>query len=95
MEAIVTVNTWTKDDKTKVIINNTHFVSPGMIKNVTGLTRNYYLLVGSKVEVEYFVTGDVIKDELICTKDNTIVKGVEFELSEKLQEYAMKAAFAD
>lgn len=99
MELITKVSTFTKDNKTKIIFNETHFIPVAYVAKLTGLNSMYNLLIGSSIEVDYYSTGDTIREAtdataaMTCTKDNTIVKEARIELSDKLQSFALAAAF--
>lgn len=96
-ETINTVTTWTKDGKTKVIFNDKYFITEGWVTKLTGMKRLYNLLKGSKIAVTFYAINEdfgTTEEPKICTKENTIVKSVEFELVGVLAEMAFKAAFA-
>jgi len=93
METILTANLWTKDNKSKVVINGKYFLPAGMVKNQTGISTNHQILIGSNISVDFYKVGEAITDDMNCTKDDCIVKAFTIELAPMLQQYASAAAF--
>lgn len=83
METIVKkVRSYTKgEDKAMVCINDEIHVS---LKQVQALGyQTPQSLLGNKITVEYYKTGDKLLNDKECTKDNTIIKSFEVEASSK------------
>lgn len=99
MELITKVTSFTKDNKTKIVFNDSIFLPIAYVTKLTGLHSMHNLLIGSSIEVDYYTTGETIREAteasqaMLCTKDNTIVKEARIELSDKLQSFALAAAF--
>jgi len=74
--------------RTVACINGDTFINAKWLASQTELTiASLPLLVGSSIEVEYFVEGEVLQAaegdiaEKLCTKNNTIVKSFSVEYS--------------
>jgi len=72
--------------------DTTAYLSSKQIEAATGFAKNFDVLVGSKLSVQYYKVGEELINDAVCTKENTIVSEFEFELTSKLT--SMKTASA-
>lgn len=98
MKTITRVRTSVKEDRTLAIFNvegsdDPIFLTSKQVNAATGLDRNFSILKGSKLDVTFYAEGDELVGGGKCTKDNTIVKEFEFELSDRMSNIAAAASF--
>lgn len=98
MAKIVSVRTSVKEDRTLAVIRvegseTPIFLTDKQVASATGLTRNFSVLKGSDINVEYYAEGAELANGAKCTKANTIVKEFDIELSETTSKIAMASAF--
>jgi len=99
MSKITQVRTKVKQDGSVLAIfnlegkDNPVFLTGKQVHAACGLSNNFSVLKGSDLSVEYYSKGDTLVSGAECTKDKTIVKSFEIELSDKLSGIASAAAF--
>ena len=98
MAKITSVRTSVKTDKTLAIIriegqDNPVFLTDKQVKAATGLSKNFSVLRGSDLEVEYYAVDEELASGQKCTKANTIVKEFSIELAPDMAKIASAAAF--
>ena len=95
---ITSVRTSVKEDKVLAIIRvegkeQPIFLTAKQIEAATGLSRNFSVLKGSDINVEYYAEGDELANGTKCTKANTLVKEYDIELAASVNNIATAAAF--
>ena len=66
-------------------LNKPVYLSEKQVTVQTGLSKNFYLLKGSDLSVEYYKTGEYLKNNNKVKEDNKLIKYFSFTLSEKSQ----------
>lgn len=95
---ITNVRTSVKEDKVLAIIRvegreNPIFLTSKQVEAATGLSRNFSVLKGSDINVEFYKKGDKLNNGAECTTDDTIVKEYDIELAQGINNIATAAAF--
>ena len=99
LKNITNVRTFVKEDGTTMAViriegsDDPIFLSAKQIMSASGLKNNFSVLRGSKIAVTYYKVDEELVGGAKCTKDNTIVKEFEIELSDSIQKIAQAAAF--
>lgn len=99
MSKITKVRTKVKQDGSVLAIfslegqDNPVFLTGKQVQAACGLRNNFSVLKDSDLSVEYYSKGDTLISGAECTKDGTIVKSFEIELSPRLAGIASAAAF--
>lgn len=73
------VRSFVRDEKASVCINDTIYLSQKQLESVG--YNNPQALIGNKLTIEYYKTGDKLITGSECTKDNMIVKSFSIEAS--------------
>lgn len=98
MAKIISVRTSVKEDKTLGVFQvegkeKPIFLTDKQIASATGLTRNFSILKGADISVEYHKVGDKLHNGTECTKENTLIKEFSIELPDRLNNIAAASAF--
>lgn len=98
MAKIISVRTSVKEDRTLAVIRvegkeNPIFLTAKQVEAATGLSRNFSVLKGSDINVEFYKENDELVGGGKCTKADTLVKEFDIELAASVNNIATAAAF--
>ena len=95
---ITSIRTSVKEDRTLAIIRvegqeKPIFLTAKQVEAATGLSRNFSVLKGSDINVTYYKVDEELRNGEKCTKENTIIKEFDIELTDRLSNIATASAF--
>lgn len=92
-QSIKSARLFNRNGRDLVCFNGNIVVSAKQVADATGLKAQYQILVGGNISVDFYKADEKMRNDVVCTKDNMIVKEFTIELPSELLAYQRAAAF--